>query len=99
MGRAVGSHGGLVGDDATPSPPEQCELCGIDLQTDGTVRPRNTAGLADHLGFLEAWPRPVSVSGHRARHPGAAGSDLCSSLGGGRDQIPGLCEECCHLLF
>lgn len=46
-----GGRGGAGG--ARIFPQEQCELCSIDLQTEGTLRPR-TARFADHLGFLEA---------------------------------------------
>lgn len=35
-------------------PQELSELCSIDLQTEGTVRPRNIVWHTDHLGFLEA---------------------------------------------
>lgn len=35
-------------------PQEQFELYSIGLQTEGMVRPRNTAWDTDHLGFLEA---------------------------------------------
>lgn len=54
MDRAVCGAGGWQGVGGWRIfPQEQCELCSIDLQTEGTLRPR-TAWFADHLGFLEA---------------------------------------------